>query len=84
METLSDDEIRQHLASAIHPQAKRLRLFCGTCEDAASLEPKRGYSVHEPAQSKHHGRASVELFKLGWRWTDRPICPECIRRGKLS
>lgn len=81
MEPLPDDATRKGFSDAMCVWGKRLRLSCGKCYEEVTIDMERGYVYLDP---DHHGRAAAKFFKKGWRWTDRPICPECIRRGKLS
>jgi hypothetical protein len=65
-------------ANALCVWGKRMRLSCGTCYEATSCDMPRGYIPFDPEQ---HQQAARMFFDKGWRWTDRPICPVCIRRN---
>jgi hypothetical protein len=86
MEPLPDDKTRLGIARAVSSATgergkRRLILHCGTCHDAATIEKEKNRDFSD---ADYLERAATRFFKLGWRWTDRPICPECIWRGKLS
>ena len=55
---------------------KRYQLACGSCYEATSCEVPNGAT-----DAERINQTAQVLFGKGWRWTDRPICPVCIRRN---
>lgn len=54
---------------------KRLQIACGSCYESTSCETPKGATGDDRIN-----HAAQAFFDKGWRWTDRPICPVCIRR----
>jgi hypothetical protein len=73
---MPDTETVEGFAKAVYKNFPgRYQIACGTCYEDASCEIPRNVTVPEAIDHAAHA-----FFDKGWRWTDRPICPVCIRR----